>query len=68
METVLMVEVRPYFHHELRELFKAKRSSFNNDLKPHRKKLGKRAGHKWSIAQVEMILQLLGRPYKIITV
>lgn len=68
METVLMVEYRPYTTKELIALFCSKRTTFYNDLRPLRKELGKHRGHRWSIRQVILIFEKLGRPYKVITV
>ena len=66
MKTIIKVEVRPYLHSELVRLFHTSKSSFNKDLKPHREKLGKRNGYRWSIKQVEMIFELFDAPYIII--
>jgi hypothetical protein len=67
METKLMVEVRRYTSKELRLLMKAKKSTFYEDLASIRHLLGKKKGHFWSIQQVELIMQHMGRPYVIIT-
>lgn len=67
METRLYVDIRPYFHSEMIELYGATKSTFNKDLEPHRALLGPRIGHRWSIRQVEIIFELFGRPYRINT-
>lgn len=66
MKTIIKVEVRPYLHSELVRLFNTSKSSFNRLLKPHRAKLGKRIGNRWSIKQVEMIFEILDIPYIIV--
>jgi hypothetical protein len=68
METKLMVEVRRYTSKQLRLLMKAKKTTFYEDLKAIRPTLGKKRGQYWSIAQVELIMQHMGRPYTLITV
>ncbi len=47
---------------------KAKKTTFYEDLKKIRPLLGKKNGYYWSIEQVELIMQHMGRPYVIITV
>lgn len=68
METKLMVEVRRYTSKQLRLLMKAKKTFFYQDLKAIRPLLGKKHGNYWSIEQVELIMQHMGRPYILITV
>lgn len=63
---VIKVEVRPYYHTEIVRLFNTSKSTFNRDLRPHRKKLGKRIGNRWSIKQVKMIFEIFDTPYIIV--
>ena len=63
-----MVEYRKYTSKQIRLLMKAKKTTFYADLKAIRPMLGKKNGYYWSIAQVELIMQHMGRPYVIITV
>lgn len=68
METKLMVEYRRYTQAEINKLIGGSRSKFNRELAPHRKALGPRIGHTWSIEQVKKIFNIFDRPYVIITV
>lgn len=68
MTQVLEIVIKPYTSAELAILYNASKSTFNRDLKPHKEKLGRRLGHRWSVRQVELILELFGRPYRIIEV
>ena len=66
MATILKIVIKPYTSQELAEMFNASKSTFNRDIKPHREKLGRRIGHRWSVLQVEAILAIFGRPYQVL--
>ena len=63
LETIIKVSVGRHTSKELAKIYNTSKSTFNKDLKPYRKQLGRRIGHRWSLKQVELIFNLLSWPY-----
>ncbi len=66
MSTVIRLLIKPYTNKELSVFFNASDRTFRRDMAKIRHHLGERNGHRWSVNQVEKIMELLGRPYEII--
>ena len=66
MGTVIRLVIKPYTNKELSVFFNASDRTFRRDMAKIRHHLGERNGHRWSVNQVEKIMELLGRPYEII--
>lgn len=66
MSTVIKLVIKPYTNKELSVFFNASDRTFRRDMAKIRHHLGERNGHRWSVNQVEKIMELLGRPYEII--
>ncbi len=66
MSTVIRLVIKPYTNKELSVFFNASDRTFRRDMARIRHHLGERNGHRWSVNQVEKIMELLGRPYEII--
>ncbi|MBL7937287.1 MAG: hypothetical protein IM600_03725 [Bacteroidetes bacterium] len=66
MSTVIRLVIKPYTNKELSVFFNASDRTFRRDMAKIRHHLGERNGHRWSVNQVEKIMELLGRPYEII--
>ncbi len=64
--TVIRVVIKPYSNQDLAKLFNCCSRTIRRDIAPFKALLGERRGHRWSIAQVEIILEKLGRPYEIV--
>ena len=66
MSTVIRLVIKPSTNKELAVFFNASDRTFRRDMAKIRHHLGERNGHRWSVNQVEKIMELLGRPYEII--
>jgi hypothetical protein len=66
MSTVIRLVIKPYTNKELSVFFNASDRTFRRDMAKIRHHLGERNGHRWSVNQVEKIMELLGRPYEIV--
>lgn len=67
MSTVtIKIVIKPYTNAELAPMFNASDRTFRRDIAKIKHHLGERNGHRWNVKQVEMIMELLGRPYEII--
>ena len=66
MGTVIRLVIKPYTNKELSVFFNASDRTFRRDMAKIRHHLGERNGHRWSVNQVEKIMELLGRPYEIV--
>lgn len=63
---VIRVVIKPYTNQDLALLFNCSSRTIRRDIQPFLHELGKRNGHRWSIPQIEIILNKLGRPYETI--
>jgi len=48
-----------YYTKDVAKMLESSKSGFENEIKPHRKNLGKKMGKCWSIKQVKQILYIL---------
>lgn len=64
-DEVITIQFRQYFHKEIPALVGTSKWNLNRDLRPHRKKLGKRNGNRWKFEQVILILQIFAVPYEV---
>ncbi|MBX3164697.1 MAG: hypothetical protein KF900_09455 [Bacteroidetes bacterium] len=62
----MSVEVKPYTNKELSGLFNTGERTFRREIAKIKHHLGERNGHRWSVKQVEKIMEILGRPYQVI--
>jgi len=66
MSTVLRLVIKPYTTKELAPIFNMSSRTFRRNIAAIKERLGARKGHFYSIKQVEMIIEHMGRPYEII--
>ncbi|MGZ4041479.1 MAG: hypothetical protein ACXVNR_12995 [Bacteroidia bacterium] len=62
----MRILIQPYTTTELAPFFNCRPRTFRRELARIKAKLGPRLGRRWSILQVELILDEMGRPYLII--
>jgi hypothetical protein len=55
-------EIRPYTITQLADLYGMERRAFKKWLAAHKKTIGKRIGHLYTIKQVHIIFEVLGMP------
>ncbi|TRU49826.1 MAG: hypothetical protein EWV91_07075 [Microcystis aeruginosa Ma_QC_Ca_00000000_S207] len=59
----MLAPIRSYSHKELTDLYEVSHVVFRGWLAPHKSKIGKLTGKRYTIKQVETIFHELGRPY-----
>ncbi len=64
--SVVKIVIKPYTNKELAKIFNTSESTWRRDVAKVRHHLGERIGHRWNVKQVELIMNLLGRPFEII--
>jgi hypothetical protein len=56
------VPTRPYTHKELASLYQVSWPTLKKWIEPYLDEIGEKIGHFYTIKQVEIIFQLVGRP------
>ncbi len=57
------IEIRPYTSKELAELYCVSTNTFQKWIDRHRKAIGEKIGHFYTIKQVQVIFEKLGYPF-----
>ena len=60
-----VTDVKPYSTKELSNIYGVSDKTLRKWMKPFEESIGKKQGHYYTVAQVEIIFSKLGMPYKI---